>query len=149
MQSAIILLSIHPEYAEKIFSGDKTIEFRKQNIPLVTRMVVVYSTAPISKIVGIFTVKSVIEATPTTLWNKFKSVGGIDRDPFFNYYKNKKNARGLVVESTFRVNPNARQFFKRIKPPQSFAYLDEKIAMKIIDSCLGAKSLGKIMRGFL
>jgi len=54
-----ILLSIKPEWAEKIYNGEKTIEWRKSR-PRIDRnnrhmRVYVYETAPVKRITGYFT----------------------------------------------------------------------------------------------
>lgn len=50
-----IILSIHPEYVEKILAGEKTVELRRllprQNV----EKIYIYSTSPVKKIVGYFT----------------------------------------------------------------------------------------------
>ncbi len=54
--SKAILLSIHPKWAKKIYSGEKTIEWRK-NIPneLFWGMTVyLYETSPVSLVTGYF-----------------------------------------------------------------------------------------------
>ena len=52
----VVLLSIHPEFADRIFDGSKTIELRRISLPPELKHVVVYSTAPVMKIVGYFDV---------------------------------------------------------------------------------------------
>ena len=54
-----ILLSIKPEWAEKIYNGEKTIEWRKSR-PRIDRnnrhtRVYIYETAPVKRITGYFT----------------------------------------------------------------------------------------------
>jgi predicted transcriptional regulator len=54
-----ILLSIKPEWAEKIYNGEKTIEWRKSR-PSIDRnnrhtRVYIYETAPVKRITGYFT----------------------------------------------------------------------------------------------
>jgi len=50
-----IILSIHPKWAEKIYSGEKTIEWRKNtpNADFIEK-VFLYETAPVHKITGFF-----------------------------------------------------------------------------------------------
>lgn len=49
MKSKTIILSIHPCYIEKIFSGEKLYEFRKI-ISSDIQNIVVYATSPIKKL---------------------------------------------------------------------------------------------------
>jgi predicted transcriptional regulator len=56
-----VLLSIKPEFAEKIFDGSKRFEFRRNVFKnRDVRTVVVYASSPISKVVGEFDIEMVI-----------------------------------------------------------------------------------------
>ena len=64
-----VLLSINPEYVEKIFSGEKKYEFRRnifkrKNI----KSIIIYSTSPVKKVVGEFYIEEIIEDLPEKLW---------------------------------------------------------------------------------
>ena len=53
-----ILLSIKPEFVEEIFSGRKKFEYRKAIFTnKKVTSVIVYSTMPVGKIVGEFTIE--------------------------------------------------------------------------------------------
>ena len=76
-----ILLSINPKYVEKIFSGEKKYEYRRnifknKNIDTI----VMYSTSPIKKVVGEFKIKNIIEDFPQKLWELAPNSTGIDKD---------------------------------------------------------------------
>ena len=65
-----VLLSIKPEFAEKIFAGTKKFEFRKiifkhRNI----NKIIVYASSPIKKVIGEFIIDDIIIADIDTLWN--------------------------------------------------------------------------------
>ena len=49
-----IILSIHPKWAAKIYSGEKTIEVRKSFPKQNVNKVYIYETAPVKKITGFF-----------------------------------------------------------------------------------------------
>jgi predicted transcriptional regulator len=66
-----VLLSIKPEYVEKILDGTKKFEFRKgifKNPDV--KSVVIYSTMPVGMIVAEFDIADVIEDKPSTVWKK-------------------------------------------------------------------------------
>lgn len=51
-----IIMSIHPKWAEKIYAGEKMIEWRK-NIPQIYfpgMKIYIYETAPVCKVTGLF-----------------------------------------------------------------------------------------------
>ncbi len=73
-----VLLSIKPEYAEKIFSGEKKYEFRKIGFKnRFIRTVVVYATMPVGKIIGEFGIKQILKDNPEQIWQKTKKYSGI------------------------------------------------------------------------
>lgn len=61
-----VLLSIHPKWAQKIYSGEKTIEWRK-SFPFKKwhgeMKVYLYETKPVCKITGCFKLLNVVETT--------------------------------------------------------------------------------------
>ncbi len=78
-----VLLSIKPQYVQRIFSGEKKFEYRRnifKNKSVDT--VVVYATKPIGKVVGEFKIGSVLVDSPDLLWNKTKDVAGIDEESY-------------------------------------------------------------------
>ncbi|MBT3487372.1 MAG: ASCH domain-containing protein [Desulfobacula sp.] len=121
----VIALSIKPVYANAILSGEKTVEFRKNGIPIAVKTIVLYSTQPEQKIVGYFDVKSCKVAPPSVLWEKYGKLGRIGFDDFNLYYKNKPSGKCFIVEKSYRfVVPIPLSKCKSFsKSPQSFAYL--------------------------
>ncbi|MBN9619395.1 MAG: ASCH domain-containing protein, partial [Actinobacteria bacterium] len=88
----VALMSIHPEYADAILAGTKKVEFRKRPIADDVTHVIVYATAPVSAIVGAFTVENQATAAPSNLWRRFAKVGGITRHGFFSYFADRTQA---------------------------------------------------------
>jgi predicted transcriptional regulator len=125
----VIMISIHPQFAQAIFRGEKTIEFRKLNVPKHVEYVVLYVTAPQSKIAGYFSVKGVVEDLAIELWNKFRNVSGTTEDFFFQYYGKDGTGRGFLVDKVhILANPITLDAIKEgAKPPQSFTYVDGKM----------------------
>ena len=48
----IILMSIHPEYAEALLDGTKTVELRKSPVAGDISHIVIYATAPVQRVLG-------------------------------------------------------------------------------------------------
>jgi len=67
----VIVLSIKPIYANAILSGEKTVEFRKNGIPIDVKTIVLYTTQPEQKIVGYFDVLQCEIEHPSVLWEKY------------------------------------------------------------------------------
>lgn len=121
-----ILLSIKPQYAEKIFSGSKRYEFRKaiHKNPEV-KTVVVYATKPVGKIVGEFTVSDVHSDSPRKLWRKTRAASGISKS-FFNEYFAGREVGFAIEVGKARLYPKPLELEDVLPcgyPPQSFVYL--------------------------
>ncbi|HJJ41714.1 MAG TPA: ASCH domain-containing protein [Methanocorpusculum sp.] len=122
-----VLLSIKPEYADRIFSGEKKYEFRRTifSRPDVDE-VVIYETSPVKRIVGSFTVKKVHKYKPAVLWKKTREYAGIDEKHFFEYFRGCDTAYAIEIGDVKRyespINPWENVNFV---PPQSFVYYDK------------------------
>jgi type I restriction enzyme S subunit len=92
------ILSIQPIYAEAIFQGTKTIEFRRTRYQKDIERIYIYSSAPTKMILGYFTIKEVIKETPEKLWEEFNEVGGIAEGPFFEYFIETTIGFGIIFD---------------------------------------------------
>lgn len=119
-----ILLSIKPEYVEKIFNRTKKYEFRKRMPYKQVDKVIVYSTAPEQSVVGEFEVLEIIAEKPSPLWEKTKKEAGISRAKFREYFHGCKNAYAYKIgRVTLYEIPKKLNEFGIIQAPQSFVYL--------------------------
>ena len=120
----VALMSIKPEFAARILSGEKRVEFRKQAFRAKVSHVVIYSTTPVAAIVGVCEVESVFVDTPSTVWRKFATVGGIARAGFAAYYTNRRRAVAITVAKPVRFrSPVQLSSIGERRPPQSFRYM--------------------------
>ena len=96
-ESEALIISLHPEHANKILSGGKKLEFRRvwANKPI--RAVVIYSTLPVKEIVAIAYVKQIHFKSRNQLWLLAKSIGGgLSRRALYTYFEGKK--KGYAIE---------------------------------------------------
>jgi len=122
-----VLLSIKPEYVERIFSGQKKFEYRRAIFkdPNVTS-VVVYASSPIKLVVGEFEVNDVLYHSTKRLWKTTRAFAGISEENFFRYFWGKKTGYAISIGKTRRYrSPLVLTQTFGITPPQSFAYLDD------------------------
>ena len=120
-----VLLSIKPEYAEKIFKGEKKYEYRRVIFKRKDiTSVVVYVTAPVSKIVGEFKINEVLFDDIFNLWEKTKEFGGISEELFHHYFENKEKGYAICVGETevYESSISLKDEYG-LNPPQSFAYI--------------------------
>lgn len=124
-----VLLSIKPEFVEKIFSGEKRFEYRKSIFkqPDIDT-VVIYSTMPVGMIVGEFKFKSIHKNSPEIIWNETKNRSGVTKDFFDDYFKNKDTAYAIEIEEVYKYKKplNPHHIFTKFTAPQSFCYLESK-----------------------
>lgn len=130
----IALLSIHPAYAEGILNGTKRVEFRRTPLAGDVTHVVIYATAPVQRVVGIFEVAGVDSVRPTTAWRKFRRVGGIEKAAFDMYYDGAPRAHVIQVRRPQRLAAPVllTDLDPDLRPPQSFQYIDPKIIGKVL-----------------
>ncbi|ATF35290.1 ASCH domain-containing protein [Burkholderia thailandensis] len=121
-----VILSIKPEYADKILDGTKKFEFRKAAFSASgVESVLIYATMPIGKVVGEFEVKQVHIDVPKKIWNLTKQAAGIKKSFFDAYYAGRDTAVAIAVGRVKKYDtPVALQTFgEELKAPQSFRYL--------------------------
>lgn len=121
-----VLLSIKPEFAEKIFNGTKKFEFRRriyknENV----KSVVVYASAPVSKVIGEFEIETVHHDELDSLWDSTSQFAGISEAYYREYFNGKASGYAIEVKRVrkYREPLGIRESFG-IGPPQSFAYVD-------------------------
>lgn len=127
-----VLLSIKPKYSEKIFSGEKRFEFRKQKPKRVVDKIFIYESRPSQNIVGWFSIKRIHSGHPEEIWMKCKSSSGLDEKSFFNYCNGSKIIYAYEIDEIFQFDEpiNPFKIVSDFKPPQSFKYLDDSIINK-------------------
>jgi predicted transcriptional regulator len=121
-----VLLSIKPEYAEKIFSGEKRYEFRKAVFKnQLIQTVVVYATMPVGRIIGEFNIKQILKDEPEHIWEMTKEYSGINMSFFIDYFNGRNFAFAIEVDKPklYKKAINPKEEFERFTAPQSFMYL--------------------------
>lgn len=125
MQTSV-LLSIKPEFVNRIFDGSKHFEFRRKIFKnrSVTR-IVVYATAPVSKVVGEFEIDGIIETEIPKLWKQTKKNSGIQKKFFDAYFSGLDTGYAIRIGKVKKYDePLELMSNYNIKhPPQFFVYL--------------------------
>ena len=119
-----VVLSIKPEFANKIFDGSKRFEFRKsifknENV----KTILVYSSSPVQKVIGEFQIEKIIKHDLETLWDLTKEFSGITEEYFYEYFADKEHGFAIKIKTItkYRKPKCLREDFN-LTPPQSFAY---------------------------
>lgn len=123
-----ILLSIKPQYVDKIVSGEKKYEFRKTIFKRKqVDKIVVYSSGKVGKLIGEIKFTTILSDTPLNIWNITKEKAGLSKGDFFDYFRNKEIAHAIKIES-FEPYCHAisiQEKYPGVNPPQSFVYVEK------------------------
>jgi predicted transcriptional regulator len=136
MQSNILLISIRPKYATKIFyENTKNVELRRVRTRLQSGdLVLVYVSYPEKALLGSFEVERVIvENLPKSLnklWNQVENKAGIKRKEFDRYYEGASVGVGIFFNQV-KIFPQRlelerlRKQLPNLRPPQSYRYMTD------------------------
>lgn len=129
-----VILSIKPEYAEKILNGTKKFEFRKASFAAeVVEKVIIYATKPVGKVVGEFKVSHIHIDKPSAIWKKTKIHAGINKKFFDEYYRDKEFAVAIEVDCVTKYETPfvLSELGPGITAPQSFRYLPSESDLQL------------------
>ena len=120
-----VLLSIKPEFANKIFDGTKKYEFRKSIFKRDDiKTVVVYASSPVQQVIGEFEIEKILYQEVEQLWRITQKFAGINKDFYDNYFADKEMAFAIQVGKIHRFQkPKRLSDYDIDYAPQSFAYL--------------------------
>lgn len=92
------ILSIKPEFADRIFTGTKKYEFRRKapRADAAFRLLI-YATAPRRALVGEIVVDEIVTDTPKRLWTRTRDAAGIDEARFLEYFHGLEKANALKI----------------------------------------------------
>lgn len=137
MEANAALISIHPQYVEKILSGEKRLEFRRSWAAKRIDFLVIYATVPVQKIVAVTQVGHVFHGSKNRLWELARvKGGGISRRKLFDYMQGKREGVALELLNVFRIDGGITPhslFGDGFCPPQSFRYLSQNEISKLTD----------------
>ena len=119
-----VLLSIKPEFADKIFNGTKKYEFRKSIFKEDIKIIVVYASYPVQEIVGEFEIENILTGKVNKIWNMTKKFSGITKQYYDEYFENKDEANAICIGRIKKYkNSKTLSDFGIVFPPQSFVYI--------------------------
>lgn len=134
-----VVLSIRPQYSEKIMEGRKTVELRRRfpvSAPSGTRAYI-YSTSPVRAMVGIAEIKDVLKLPVQQIWSEFENTAFIQRNDFDSYFHGLEFGFALLFEE---VKPFSRpvpltELREKFgfEPPQSFLYASRDLRKALRD----------------
>ena len=119
-----ILISIKPQYVERIFNGSKKYEYRRRLPKDNIDKIVIYCTTPVKAVIGEVSVIKTISDTPGKLWGQTKDFAGISKEKYFEYFRYKEKANCYVLGNYVKYeHPRKLEDFGINVAPQSWVYL--------------------------
>ena len=120
-----VLLSIKPEFVEKIFAGTKKYEFRKSLFRRSdVKYVVIYASSPVKRVVGEFEIDDILSDDVNSLWEQTKKHSGITKTFYKSYFQNKKTANAIQIGHLIKYEvTKSLSDYNIHQAPQSFCYI--------------------------
>lgn len=134
------LMSIRPEFAERLLSGEKRVEFRRRPAARNLTHILIYATSPVRAVVGVAEIERLEQGTPERLWREFRSVGGIGRSDFFEYFADTERGCAYVVRRIWPCTspiPLGRKGLPATAP-QAFQYLQPSTLEAVLSGALSS-----------
>lgn len=122
-----VLLSIKPEFVERIFDGSKKYEYRKMLFKRKDiNVVVIYASAPVQRVVGEFSIIDILSEEIDILWDKTKEYSGISKEYYMSYFQNKKVANAIKIGKIKKFKKmKLLSEYNIVQAPQSFCYIPD------------------------
>lgn len=127
-----VILAIHPKWANLIYEGKKTIEWRK-SFPKAQKIdkVFLYETAPVKQITGFFTLGEIgcylVSSVCAQSWDIIER-GCVPMTDLIKYRENVDCIFGWIIDKAKKfTKPQNIDDFGLKRPPQSWCYTDYEI----------------------
>jgi predicted transcriptional regulator len=130
------LFSIKEKYSDKIYSREKRVEFRRQNVDVQKgECCLIYTSSPIKKITGYFIVKEKIRTSINKLWKLTSKIAGISYREFKEYFKECELGTAIIFNKIQKFSnalglENLRKQTK-FRPPQSYYNLNNQLITSV------------------
>ena len=120
-----ILISIKPKFVKKILEGTKIFELRRKIFLKKINTVIIYESSPTKKIVGEFIIDRIISDTPNKIYQKYNKYLGIDKENYFEYFKNTNIAYAIKIKKVIKYEKELTLAdFNLERAPQSYQYVE-------------------------
>jgi predicted transcriptional regulator len=124
-------MSIKPKWAKELYSGKKTVEFRKSSPPLGS-LVFLYESTPVKAVTGCFRVQAVLTSNASHIWcvttvlRRVWIPGSVNRNFLFEYCGGASGkCCAILADSPWRFPEAERVKLEKyaVRPPQSWQTL--------------------------
>ncbi len=139
-----IIISIKPEYAQKIISGEKQVEIRRSfNAKLKGCKAAIYSSKPKQELNGFVTLDKIEKDKPENIWRKYKDKIACTEQDYLAYTKDTEQIFSIHLKNfekyigSIPLSQLSYLLDDNLRPPQSYYLLKNNTkwsnAISIID----------------
>ncbi len=141
------LFSIKEKYSNRIYSKEKLVEFRRQNVNVnKDEFCLIYTSSPVKEITGYFIVNEKIRTSIKKLWELTKEVAGISYKEFKKYFEGCKLGTAIVFKriQKFTRALGLDDLRKKgdFRPPQSYCNLND-LLIELFNEFIPQKQLNQ------
>lgn len=128
---SVCLMSIKPKWAKELYSGKKTVEFRKSSPPL-DSLVFLYESAPVKAVTGCFQVQAVLTSNASHIWcvttvlRRVWNPGSVNRNFLYEYCGGASGkCCAILAANSWRLPETEWKKLEKfaVRPPQSWQTL--------------------------
>ncbi len=140
LPSDCLLISVKPQYADLILTGEKEVELRRSKPRVaIGSAVLIYATSPSCSLHGLCQVEEVVQEKPSELWDRWGALTGVSLQTFRAYFEGVDRAVGIrlgAAQLLARPIPlsDLRDRLSGFHPPRSFRYLLREQVNTLCDS---------------
>ena len=131
-QHRSMCISVHPKFCDRIRRGNKRWEFRKTLPSMMVKgnRIIIYETAPKSKVIGFFYQGTKITGSPASVWQKLQKHDhwfDDEKESFEEYFQGAPMAVAIQIRRLHVFNPPRNLVSYGIThPPQSFCFFYDR-----------------------
>lgn len=134
-----VLVSVRPQFASKILDGQKTVELRRRfsEVGANGAVIFIYSTSPISAVVGSARINCVLKLPVSKIWKEHGAAACISKPEFDEYFAGLKYGFAILLEGVQRLKKQVTAADLEVQfgivPPQSYRYVTDKCIASMRD----------------
>lgn len=128
-----MIISVKPEYAFKIISGEKTIELRRKfpTDGVVGGLALIYASGPTQEIIGYTVINDVRKLSVDKLWKACSRQACVSKDFFYSYFNGIDEGYALTLGQPIKlaqpINIKRLEEDFLLSAPQSFRYAPDSV----------------------
>ena len=137
-----ILLSVRPEYMNKILAGEKNIEIRRVRPQISSNATILfYASSPEKQLVALARLTDVEILSPLDLWASSGTGSALSKEEFLDYLSGRTYGVAISFADLVEIDPpitlsELRFIWPGFHPPQSHLFISESQLDELRDSNL-------------